>query len=320
MGTKEDFDKILKRKGSLDEETEWERTCTLLKVVFFNADDNFAICKFRNKQTGAEFTAKGRVYPRIEHFNYKLKGNFKWDNRYEIYNFVIKECELLTNAGKQGVINYLSREGPNVGEVRAMEIVDEFGEKALEKIKEDPSILVGTITGFTPERAARLAEWISAEEKLYSVKKMLYEVGLTPGQIGKFIGHFGTNAANVVKQECFTLTKVDGIGFLTVCKIADKLGIPKEDPHRIREGVKYAMNTLMQEGGHVCVDWHKLIEESCKILEVKKNPVIVETKKLVEAGEICKDDTDPSNYTTHPELFEEIKNGNDRRKAAADNN
>lgn len=304
---------FLKRHGSVSEDAVFDRICTLLKVVWSNYEDNFAICKFRNKDTGVEFTAKGKIYPRIDQFDYRLVGSFKWDKRYEQYQFVVKECELQSGASEQGIVNYLSREGPNVGEVRAREIVKMFGADALEKIKENPQILVGKIKGFTMGRAEILKEWIVAESRLYSVKKMLYEVGLTTHQVGKFIGHFGTDAARKVKSECFTLTSVDGIGFLTVCKIADKLRIPKTDPHRIREGIKYAMNTLMQEGGHVCVHWHELINQSCVILDVEKNHVVEQVHKLIEDGELCKDDSDPVNFTKHPELFEEISSGNSNR-------
>lgn len=284
------------------------KTCDaeLIKVFWASDENNFSICRFVHNEKGIEFTAKGVVYPRVVGFNYRITGKFEWNKRYEEYQFSIQDCELLSSASLQGIVNYLTREGPNVGEIRAKEIVEEFGEQTLEVIEQEPKRLVGKVKGFTLARAEILKEWIAAEKKLSSVKKMLYEIGLTKYQVEKFIAHFGSDAANKVRKECFTLISVDGIGFLTVCKIADKIGIPAADPHRVREGIRYAVSTLMQEGGHVCVNWHDLVAESCRLLSVSRQVVIEQTKKLLDEGQLCKEDSDPHRFTRHPELFDEL--------------
>lgn len=302
----------IRKKGAFQPGKEYTADAKLERVTWEDDKSNFAICKFKGVESRLEFTAKGVLFPRVVGVIYRLTGTFQWNKQYGQNQFLIKKFEYTNERTTEGVANYLVSEAPGIGPKRAEDIAYILGADALEKIIADPTVL-SLVPGVSKKQGVRLREWLVSEKKVMSLRSKLYDIGLTQSQVGKFISHFGENAAEKVKEDCFSLVNVDGIGFLTVCKIADLLGIPPLNPQRIREGIKYTMKQRMQAGGHVCVGWHELVVESTKILAIPKNNVIEQIEFLIERGELVAGDDDPVKFTKHVELFQEVR-GDGREK------
>lgn len=274
-------------------------------VIWESDKNNFAICRFIGIQTMSQFIAKGILFPRVIGGVYVLTGTFQWNVQYAQNQFQIQKFEYTDTRTADGLINYLKNEAPGIGPKLATDIVCLLGSDALNIMIEDPNVLVN-IPHLGQVKAKELRDWAMVEKKSATVSGELYGIGLTQGQVGKFLAHFGDNAAEKVKTDCFSLVKVDGIGFLTVCKIADMLGVPAANPQRIREGIKYAMDELMHQG-HVYITWHVLVSRATKLLSVPKNNIIEEVKTLVDREELVMGSDDPVKFTKHVELFEEIQ-------------
>ena len=66
--------------------------------------------------------------------------------------------------------------------------------------------------------------------------------------------------------------EIDGIGFKTADKTAQKLGIGKESDMRIDAGVEYVLNDLSNDG-HTCYPVNLFLEKAQELLEVDANQV-----------------------------------------------
>ena len=304
----------IRTKGAFPPGKQYTADAKLERVIFEDDETNFTICKFKGTETRLEFTAKGTLFPRVVGTIYRLTGTFQWNVQYGQNQFLIKSFEYTNERTTEGVANYLISEAPGIGPKRAGDIAYILGADALIKIIADSTAL-SLVPGVSIKQAKQLRDWLIGEKKVVALRSKLYEIGLTQSQVGKFISHFGDDAAEKVKTDCFSLVNVDGIGFLTVCKIADLIGIPSLNPQRIREGIKYTIKQRMQAGGHVCVSWHELIIESTKLLMVHKKYIIEQTKVLLEKGELVAGDNDPIKFTKHVELFKEVR-GNGKEKSS----
>ncbi len=304
------IDKI-RTKGAFPSGKVYTAKAVLDRVVWESDKGNFAICKFTGVETMSKFIAKGVLFPKVVGGVYVLTGTFQWNVQFNQNQFQIQKFEYTDTRTTDGLINYLKSEAPGIGPKLATDIACLLGSNAIDLIVKDSNALVD-VPHLGPVKAEKLREWVLAERKHSAIRGKLYEIGLTQGQVGKFLSHFGDSAVEKVREDCFSLIEVDGIGFLTVCKIADMLGVPTANPQRIREGIKYAMGELMQQG-HVFVTWHVLVSRATKLLSVPKNNVIEEIKTLVDKGELAMGDDDPVKFTKHVELFKEIQDHDQHR-------
>lgn len=299
-----------KAKNVVDTGQTRNLTVELIRVNFEKGPFAIVRCKIvktdakGGKGVGSAITAKGPIMPRVEGMRYDIVGKVVYDKKWSQYQVIIESCRESKEFSSDGWINYLVKEGPNVGDKRAKQIVDKFGENVMQVLLNDHEKLL-EIDGVTEQRAEELCEWAKQEKRRAKLKKELYGLSLTTLQVNKVIDHFGSNADKRIKKECFTLTEVDGFGFKTVCKIADAVGIPDTDEHRLKSAVTYTMQELMQRGGHVCIGQNVLVKEACKNAGVSKNYIIDAIKKMISERSICKQDASPERFTRYPQLFED---------------
>ena len=215
------------------------------------------------------------------------------------------------NQTEGALIEYLTREGPNLGDKRARELVQAFGTEVIDTLAFKPELVIakrreGHFDGLTEERLTQLTEWACAEKSVEKIKQMLYGLGLTPSLINKMIVHFGHQGVAIVKNDPFRFGEVDGIGFATTWKIAKAAGCPKEDPNRIKYGI---MHTLLEnEGkGHCCMDDKDLVHKSQLLLEVPQKLVEQYLKELIESQKLCSQETNVQSLSQFPDLFDIVE-------------
>jgi len=263
-----------------------EFTGILTKKKFGPGRNNFYIVGMRvGNKTG---TVKGSLPSVTLGMAYRIKGVSKYDDvRQERFVWITK-AEEIPDATPIGIVNYLINECPQVGEVAARRMVDKWGQDTLTKIC-DPVLVSQQIEGFNLERALAVANWGQSEVSNRATKQKLYAIGITTGQVKKLIDHYGSDAEEKIRRDCFKITEIDGFGYLTAAKIADLLGVPKNDPHRLRAGIVYAFDEFFNQG-HVCVRRSDLVRAACDLTEGSQQAIneqidkLIETKKLVDSG------------------------------------
>ena len=103
----------------------------------------------------------------------------------------------------------------------------------------DPLALrrVPGLAKFSAEHVAQ--RWESIVAQLQAVE-FLSDLGLPPGRVSQVFKSFGDDAERVLSKDPWQLVQVAGIGFKQADEVARKLGLPLDDPARIRGAVHHA--------------------------------------------------------------------------------
>lgn len=274
----------------------------LKAIRFANQETNWCIVTIQDEKTNKIIPCLGTMNPRILGAIYEVEGNAVFDTKRNEWQLQFTKCQKILNMNINGVIDYLSKEAPGLGPAKAKKLVDRFGDKTLETIEKSTGKILETISDFSLGQAETLQEFVKRESARAKTKEALYSVNLTPGLIKKIIEHLGDNAHEKLAANVFELTKVSGIGFLTCCKVADKIGIPPHDPGRVRAGILFSVEELMSQG-HCCVSGHDLIVYSVKILSVNKDIVVKHIKELIEEKKVLTQRDDPRVLSDCKQVF-----------------
>lgn len=163
------------------------------------------------------------------------------------------KCEAIVPAAPdvstdEGVIKLLQRL-PGIGSKKAMMAVAEHGhEKAWELATMDP-VKIG-VKKIHEEKAKALAETLVQS---YEATVYLLGIGLTDHQAATIYRTYGDKTVQIVSQDPYQLTDIDGFGFVTVDKIALKAGIAVGNVSRVDACILYVLHDSSLNCGHI---WH----------------------------------------------------------------
>lgn len=212
------------------------------------------------------FVAVGGFGNVVEGQRFKLKGKWNKHIRYG-WRFNMEFCEEIAPTDREGLVSYLSSGlFKGIGPVTAERIVEMFGEKTLEVIKENPEEL-GKVKGISKKKAKTIG--LAYVENMYLEELMLflkpYEV--TNNQIMKIYQSYKTEAISKLKENPYIMCEdIHGFGFKIADKIARAFGIGFDNEFRIKAGVLYALKDAASNGGHVYLEEEKLIDITCDLL------------------------------------------------------
>ena len=154
-----------------------------------------------------------------------------------------------------------------IGKKLSQDIVDRFGKRTFDMILKDWKRLM-EVEGVGKMRAENLHMSFAAkfgdeieedqrrENELERERSIFYhKLGLS-GWLRRAIEEkYGERyAKGVIERNPYQLAEdIDGVGFKRADEVAEKLGYGKEDPRRIRAGLKFALQEQMQAAGHCCM-------------------------------------------------------------------
>lgn len=154
-----------------------------------------------------------------------------------------------------------------IGIKTAESLLEAFGEELLVVLEEAPERL-SEVPGIGEKKAAAIAAaW---KEKVASRRLLvsLYGLGVGNALAGRLLGQYGAQAYRVVQDDPFRLAReVRGVGFLTADRLAQSMGIERNDPRRIQAGVVYYLDAQANEG-HCFMPEDVLVEQTAGFLDV----------------------------------------------------
>lgn len=177
-----------------------------------------------------------------------------------------------------------------VGPVKARRIAQHFKADFDRAIVEEPE-KVAEVGGLDGDALDCLrTEWLGSREKNVTMT-WLAGYGLTHNQISKIIDRFGNSAKTILERNPYELIgRVHGMGFARVDEIAQRMGIKKTNPNRIRAGLVHLVEEALGQG-HTWVDHQDLLDLGAKQLHMDR----LDTRalldgfvdELVAAGELA---------------------------------
>lgn len=270
-------------------------------IVYRNSDNGYTVLEIGGADEA--ITAVG-IMPLVNvGEEVKLIGSFKNHPSYGS-QFSVTACERSMPSTVAGILKYLSSGAiKGIGPATAQRIISEFGEATLEVIQNEPERLA-QVRGISLDKAKQMSEQLSQAVGIRELILYLSEFGINPQDAVRVWKQFGNRASRVIEENPFIIC-IEGIDIPFDCadRIARKLNVSVDDQCRIRAGITYVLNHN-RNNGHTCLPKDKLIETSCKFLQIEQIQAITAIAEMTEDGTIIEDTVDNQPFIFMPSLHQ----------------
>lgn len=238
---------------------------------------------FKNEQTGFCIARVSLSEPRP--VNTVLKGNFgftvekgkqfsceampkqdpKWGLQFDAIGTV---KELMPSDGK-GVVIYLQSVISGVGEALATRIVRHLGAENVFRVIRDEPERLHEIEGISKKKAQQIVESWVKNRQIEELTVFLGNFDIKGKKIRSIHTKFGDRAIQVIKENPYKLTEVNGIGFKSADMIAMASGVPPTSMNRVLGAITYIMEDVLDGNGETAISEMKLAKDTIKLLGLK---------------------------------------------------
>lgn len=232
---------------------------TIKRVLFQNEDSGYKVLKASIPE-GPLITLTGEFGPEIipgtvADFHGDYKNHIKYGTNFKVTSYSISHNaeELLS------IQMFIDTIAPNIGHERASFIVAHFGKDTINILDNNPERLqevkgIGKVSAESLADAWKINREVWNEErKIYSLRAFLNSLGIKEKRVKKILGFFGggLQAEELIRENPYILTEIEGFGFSTADFAARQLGIPENEPNRLRAYILYSLNVLCPSSGHL---------------------------------------------------------------------
>ncbi len=237
------------------------------RIVFESADTGFLVARMRRDGAAELDTFVGTMLSISPGETVRLRGRWVEDQKFGP-QLKVEHCETLMPESAVGIEKYLgSGLISGIGPTYAKRLVDAFGVETLRVIDEQPERL-RSVSGIGRKRATQIREAWEEHRALQDIMVFLQGQGIGVAQAVKIYKQYGDKAVTVLRQNPYTLADdITGIAFHGADKIAQNLGIAKDDPKRLQAGLTHALGQA-QLNGHVYLPEEDLRAAACELLQV----------------------------------------------------
>lgn len=256
----------------------------ITRYRFHNEDNSYSIATLKTEDD-RKVTIVG-YFPKVtSDLLYELEGNWiehpTYGEQFEVLAF--RRAKV---ASFQGLVNYLSSDYfPGIGPKTAEKIVNHLGDDAIEKILEDKMVL--REVGLNAIRIERFYQQLLENQSLEGVTIDLFELDIKGATAMKLITTYGLKAATIAKTNPFRLIdEVPGIGFIRADEIREKVGIPEDDPRRIKAAIIYSIREYGERNGDTYATEEQVFDYAKQFLKIDLDfdpfvKELIREKKLV---------------------------------------
>ena len=247
---------------------------TIEDIIYQNAENGYTVCTVEYE--GEELSCVGEMPGIYAGEEVKIMGTW---STHPVYGKQVKVDFIERSMPKtvQGMEKYLaSGVIKGIGAKTAKKIVKHFGVDTFKIIEQEPQVLA-QVSGISEKKALEIGETFHAQYELRRAMLFLQEYGITPTYAIKIYKQYKDKTKEIVTSNPYRMVEdIFGIGFKKADEIAFRVGIPREDPSRIKTGVVYILNSFASNG-HTYVPMPRLLEESMKILIPEEYSYAVKT-------------------------------------------
>ncbi|MCB0870559.1 MAG: AAA family ATPase [Solirubrobacterales bacterium] len=264
-----------------ESEASFSGAVEVVHVIFAAEDSGFAVIEVRD-DSGDEFIATGTIGHLKPGERAKVAGQWSTHQKYgpQVQVFTALPMDPSDRAGQIAYLSSLRHIGP----VRAEALCDLYGAEVLEKIAADPDGIIGSLPGLgAKQREAALESWYETR----AVRDL--HVELAPHGLahlaGKIHARFGDRAMRTIREDPYSLTEIDGVGFARADTIAIAAGFPPESDRRAQAAAWFLVGEAERQG-HTHLPAGELTGKAAKLLGYRPDPdVLVSAAGLITESE-----------------------------------
>lgn len=262
--------------------------------VRFRAESGFAVLSASIENADGkddDATLVGMVPPLEagDTFNAELslEEHREYGYQYRILTLLLDDVPVQLR--EEGVAAYLAARVSGVGKVLAGRIAGHFGAETFDILSDDPERLLA-VPGVTRSTLHKIVQsWQDAggERRLIAG---LQGLGLSISQAQRALKHFGSSALENLQNDIYALTEIEGIGFLTADKLAEKQGIARDDPRRLTAAAVYALQQAQLAGGHTYLPMDRALRGLVHYARVSPLQAEFALESAAELGRVIDDE------------------------------
>ena len=257
----------------------------VVRVTFENDETGFRVLRVNVEGRLAPETWVGVLPVTAPGTRVRATGRYERDGR---HGDQLKVETLLTVAPStmDGIERYLgSGMVPGIGPAFAKRIVEVFGLATLEVLDRSPERLA-EVPGLGRGRVESVTKTWEKQRAIGAIMIFLQGHGASPALAMRIYKRLGPKAIDVVQRSPYRLSlDVWGIGFKTADRIAQSIGIKRDDAARAQAGVYQTLHDLSSRG-HVFAPRGELAERAAAMLEIDTLPVEVAIDALAASKHV----------------------------------
>ncbi len=223
-------------------------TGVIKRVVFRNNENGFSILNIFSD--GRSLTASGTFFDTpIPQSKITLTGKFSHHKKYGL-QFAFETYEIFTPGSRTSVIEYLSSSVfKGIGKSLASEIYDSFKEDTIDIIDNFPERLKD-VKGIGNAKFESIVKGLNESRGFRKAIMFFKPYQFSDYQVKVIYERFKDASVAVAKNNPYLFTEIRGIGFKKADIMAQKLGIKKDDAHRVKEALIYSVRVLCENTGN----------------------------------------------------------------------
>ena len=258
-------------------------------ITYHNNDNGYIVAKVVPEGKSGIIPAVGYIKVLYAGETVILKG--EWENNPKHgRQFRFESCESVVPTTTDGIKRFLSSKFiEGIGPKFAERIVDTFGKDTLKILDESPERLK-EVPGMGKKKIKAVIEGWESHRHIRTVMIFLQSNDISVTYASKIFDKYGDETIDKLRSNPYRLIQdIHGIGFIKADQIAKNLGIGRESQERVRAGILYCLESLIDKG-HVFVPRHSLIEETAEMLDLDADKIMEGVKFLSEGGWVVNDE------------------------------
>lgn len=240
---------------------------TIEEIIYRNNDNNYTVLIL--DVNGEPITAVGKFPPVSDGECVEVNGNFTKHSKYG-EQFSVSTVKLTPPNSLDGIVKYLSSGLiKGVGPVTALNIVAKFKQNTLDIIEFNPEKLA-EVRGISAKKAEEISSSFAQIKKMQNAVIFLQSYNISTNMAIKIYNQYGDKTEYILQTNPYKLVEdIDGIGFFTADKIAQKMGIAPDSDFRFRAGIIHALKENSDKNGNTYITKSTLCDNVATLLTLK---------------------------------------------------
>ncbi len=261
------------------------------RVVFHNPDSGFCVLRVKLAEEREPATMVGECPAVAPGEVVRAEGHWQTSASYG-QQFRARSLTVVPPTTLEGIEAYLgSGMIKGIGRAMAGKLVAAFGEQVFEVIERRPERL-REVPGIGRGLAERITTAWREQRSVRDIMLFLHSHGLSPLRAARIFEAYGERAIRLVSTNPYRLAQeIRGIGFASADQLAERLGIPRDSPFRLRAGLGYVLEEALGQG-HCALPRDELVAEATKLLEVAAERVEAAVASETGAGRLIENAVD----------------------------
>lgn len=207
-------------------------------------------------------------------------------------------------SGTEGIFRYLASGAvKHVGPAKARDIVERFGDRALDVIENDPERL-SEIKGITLKRAREIGSAFRRQISLRRLIEFLTENEIPPSAAMDLYRVWGDDALAAVRANPYVLSAPEfGADFPRADSLALRLGFEADCPERAEAALLFELSHNLGNG-HTFIPHEKLLAASEALIGIGRETLAESLDCLCECGSVIRDDIAGQDACYLPDFYE----------------